>query len=99
MGKWLLAIMMHALLNGSILTVWALLLHLRVNGTAEIVFKNNYCFIIMVGMVTIALQKFILSLKHCFTQNSFFYRRCSYFQSHPIDRNAGKDDYSYVVRR
>ena len=42
MGKWLLVIMMHALLNGSILTVWALLLHLRVNGTAEIVFKNNY---------------------------------------------------------
>ena len=59
MGKWLLAIMMHALLNGSILTVWALLLYLRVNGTAEIVFKDNYCFIIMVGVVTIALQKFI----------------------------------------
>ena len=61
MGKWLLAIMMHALLNGSILTVWALLLHLKVNGTAEIVFKNNYCFIIMVGVVTIVSQSLFRS--------------------------------------
>ena len=32
----------------------------------------------------------------------FFYRHCSYFQSHPIhkvERNAGKDNYFYVVRQ